>query len=545
MSTIARFDVLIIGSGAAGMSLALQLPTSLKVAVLSKTQLGSGSTFWAQGGMAAVLHDRDTVQAHVDDTLSAGAGLCHEAAVQFTVGRSRQIVDWLVSQGMNFDLREDQQDAEFREFHLTMEGGHSHRRVIHAADQTGRALSEVLATRAAEAPNITMLTDRCLVDLIKAGSRVCGAHLLSADDNTVETVSAGAVVLATGGASKAYRYTTNPDGASGDGIAAAWRAGCRVANLEFNQFHPTCLYHPQSRSFLMTEALRGEGATLHLPDGQRFMPDFDHREELAPRDIVARAIDFEMKRLGAECVFLDISHQSADLITRHFPQAHERCLALGIDITRDRIPVVPAAHYTCGGVVVDQYGASDVPGLYVVGESACTGLHGANRMASNSLLECFVYAQSAAQHIADSITGELAPPETWDDSRVRDSDEEVVIQHNWQELRRLMWDYVGIVRTSRRLQHAADRIALLEREVSGYYGRFQITRPLLEMRNLARVSSLMVQCAANRQESRGLHYNSDFPDSASVARDSILIPAHFDAVTALNGPTDRLPHYHQ
>ena len=544
MSTIARFDVLIIGSGAAGMSLALQLPTSLNVAVLSKTQLGSGSTFWAQGGMAAVLHDRDTVQAHVDDTLSAGAGLCHEPAVQFTVGRSRQIVDWLISQGMNFDLREDQQDAEFREFHLTMEGGHSHRRVIHAADQTGRALSEVLATRAAEAPNITMLTDRCLVDVIKAGSRVCGAYLLSTGDNTVETVSAGAVVLATGGASKAYRYTTNPDGASGDGIAVAWRAGCRVANLEFNQFHPTCLYHPQSRSFLMTEALRGEGATLHLPSGQRFMPDFDDREELAPRDIVARAIDYEMKRLGAECVFLDISHQPAELITRHFPQAYERCLALGIDITHDRIPVVPAAHYTCGGVVVDQYGASDVPGLYVVGESACTGLHGANRMASNSLLECFVYAQSAAQHIAESITGELASPEVWDDSRVRDSDEEVVIQHNWQELRRLMWDYVGIVRTSRRLEHAADRIALLEKEVSGYYGRFQITRPLLEMRNLARVSSLMVQCAAERRESRGLHYNSDFPDTASVARDSILIPAHFDTDKALNGPTDRLPHYH-
>ena len=545
MSTIARFDVLIIGSGAAGMSLALQLPTSLKVAVLSKTQLGSGSTFWAQGGMAAVLHDRDTVQAHVDDTLSAGAGLCHEPAVQFTVGRSRQIVDWLVSQGMNFDLREDQQDAEFREFHLTMEGGHSHRRVIHAADQTGRALSEVLATRAAEAPNITMLTDRCLVDVIKTGSRVCGAYLLRTGDNIVETVSAGAVVLATGGASKAYRYTTNPDGASGDGIAVAWRAGCRVANLEFNQFHPTCLYHPESRSFLMTEALRGEGATLHLPDGQRFVSHFDDREELAPRDIVARAIDFEMKRLGADCVFLDISHQPADLITRHFPQAYERCLALGIDITRDRIPVVPAAHYTCGGVVVDQYGASDVPGLYVVGESACTGLHGANRMASNSLLECFVYAQSAAQHIAESVPGELTPPETWDDSRVSDSDEEVVIQHNWQELRRLMWDYVGIVRTSRRLQHAADRIALLEKEVSGYYGRFQITRPLLEMRNLARVSSLMVQCAANRQESRGLHYNSDFPDTASVARDSILIPTHFDTDTALNGPTDRLPHYHQ
>ncbi len=543
MSTINRYDVLIVGSGAAGLSLALQLPRSVAVAVVSKTQLGAGSTFWAQGGMAAVLHDRDSVEAHVSDTLIAGAGLCHEPAVHFTVGRSRQCVEWLIDQGMHFDLREDQADAEFREFHLTMEGGHSHRRVIHAADQTGRAISQVLMSRVEEAENISLLKDRCLVDIIKSGSRVCGAYLLDAAGHTVDIFSADAVVLATGGASKAYRYTTNPDGASGDGIAAAWRAGCRVANLEFNQFHPTCLYHPDSRSFLMTEALRGEGATLHLEDNTRFMPSFDDRAELAPRDIVARAIDHEMKRLGADCVYLDISHRPRDLIIRHFPKAYERCLALGIDITKDRIPVVPAAHYTCGGVVVNQFGATDVPGLYVVGESACTGLHGANRMASNSLLECFVYAQSAAEHISESLTPQHANPTPWDDSRVRDSDEEVVIQHNWQELRRLMWDYVGIVRTTRRLEYAAQRILLLEREVAGYYARFQISRPLLEMRNLARVAALMVESASGRKESRGLHFNSDYPDTSPLTRDSILIPPNFDRLTALDGAVDQLPQY--
>ena len=549
MPTSPRFDVLIIGSGAAGLSLALQLPNNLQIAVLSKSQLGSGSTSWAQGGMAAVLHDRDSVEAHVTDTLNAGAGLCHKPAVHFTIGRSRQCVDWLVSQGIAFDLREDQPDPEFREFHLTMEGGHSHRRVIHAADQTGLAISEVLANRAEQAANITLLTDLCLVDVIKSGGRVCGAHLLNTQDRRVETLSASAVVLATGGASKAYRYTTNPDGASGDGIAVAWRAGCRVANLEFNQFHPTCLYHPKTRSFLVTEALRGEGATLHLENGERFMPHFDPRAELAPRDIVARAIDHEMKRLGADCVYLDISHRPASFIKRHFPQAHERCLALGIDITTERIPVVPAAHYTCGGVVVNQHGATDIPGLYVVGESACTGLHGANRMASNSLLECFVYAQSAAEHIATSLSrpssssNATATPTVWDDSRVRDSDEKVVIQHNWQELRRLMWDYVGIVRTSRRLEYAAARISLLEQEVSRYYGRFQITRPLLEMRNLTQVSQLMVSCASGRKESRGLHFNSDYPDALPDVQDSVLIPPNFDPTLALDGPVDQLPEY--
>ena len=416
-------------------------------------------------------------------------------------------------------------------------------RSIHAADQTGRAISEVLASRVEKARNISLLMDRCLVDVIKLGDRICGAYLLNAAGDSVDTFAADAVVLATGGASKAYRYTTNPDGASGDGIAAAWRAGCRVANLEFNQFHPTCLYHPNSRSFLMTEALRGEGATLHLEDNTRFMPAFDERAELAPRDIVARAIDHEMKRLGAECVYLDISHRPKELIIRHFPQAYEKCLSLGIDITEERIPVVPAAHYTCGGVVVNQYGATDVPGLYVIGESACTGLHGANRMASNSLLECFVYAQSAASHIAESLVSQNASPTPWDDSRVRDSDEEVVIQHNWQELRRLMWDYVGIVRTTRRLEYAAQRIALLEREVAGYYARFQISRPLLEMRNLARVAALMVESASGRKESRGLHFNSDYPDSSALKRDSILIPPNFDRRTALDGAIDLLPQY--
>jgi len=543
MPTINRYDVLIVGSGAAGLSLALQLPRSLSIAVVSKSQLGAGSTFWAQGGMAAVLHDRDSVEAHVADTLKAGAGLCHEPAVHFTVGQSRGCVEWLIDQGMHFDLREDQADAEFREFHLTMEGGHSHRRVIHAADQTGRAISEVLVSRVEEAPNISLLKDRCLVDLIKTADRICGAYLLAASGDGVDTFAADAVVLATGGASKAYRYTTNPDGASGDGIAAAWRAGCRVANLEFNQFHPTCLFHPESRSFLITEALRGEGATLHLADNSRFMPSFDDRAELAPRDIVARAIDHEMKRLGADCVYLDISHRPKDFIIRHFPKAYEKCLSLGIDITEQRIPVVPAAHYTCGGVVVNQYGATDVPGLYVVGESACTGLHGANRMASNSLLECFVYARSAASHIAESLVPQNANPTPWDDSRVRDSDEEVVIQHNWQELRRLMWDYVGIVRTTRRLEYASQRIALLEREVAGYYARFQISRPLLEMRNLARVAALMVESASGRKESRGLHFNSDYPDTSPLKRDSILIPTNFDRRTALTGAVDQLPQY--
>lgn len=524
---VKQFDVLIVGSGAAGLSLALQLPSSLSIGLLSKADVHSGSTSWAQGGMAAVLHERDTVASHVDDTLQAGAGLCHEDAVRFTVEQSAAVVDWLVAQGVDFDLRNDQPDDEFREFHLTMEGGHSIRRILHAADQTGSAISNALNQRIAECENVEILTDRCVVDLICGENRIEGAYVLNTATGYVETIVAPTVALATGGASKAYVYTSNPDGATGDGIALAWRAGCRVANLEFNQFHPTCLYNPEARTFLLTEALRGEGATLHLPNGERFMPRFDHRAELAPRDIVARAIDHEMKRLGLDCVYLDVTHKTREEIEAHFPTVQARCQALGIDMAVERIPVVPAAHYTCGGVVVDQFGATDLPGLYVIGETACTGLHGANRMASNSLLECFVYATSAAKHIKDNhLPRKSRGLPQWDDSRVRVSDEAVVIKHSWQALRRLMWDYVGIVRTNRRLKRAANHLRILEQEVDDYYASFTITKELLELRNLTLVSSLMVACARERKESRGLHYNSDYPDTLENSQDSVLVPSN-------------------
>ena len=534
-----HFDVLIVGSGAAGLSLALQLPETLSIGLLSKSDLNSGSTSWAQGGMAAVLHERDTIESHVADTLQAGAGLCHEDAVTFTVEQSRSVVDWLVAQGVDFDLRNDQPDDEFREFHLTMEGGHSIRRILHAADQTGSAISKALNARITERPNVEILTDRCVVDLIVTNGETNGAYVLNTSTGVVETMGARAIALATGGASKAYLYTSNPDGATGDGIALAWRAGCRVANLEFNQFHPTCLYHPKARTFLLTEALRGEGATLHLPSGERFMPRFDHRAELAPRDIVARAIDHEMKRLGLECVYLDITHKSDEQIQEHFPTVQARCAELGIDIARERIPVVPAAHYTCGGVVVDQYGATDIRGLYVIGETACTGLHGANRMASNSLLECFVYASSAARHMSTSLP-DTVPDRlpTWDDSRVRMSDEAVVIQHSWHALRRLMWDYVGIERTNRRLKRAENHISVLEQEVDEYYASFTITKELLELRNLTLVSKLMIDSAQSRKESRGLHFNSDYPSMLSEGRDTVLVPED-GKVTAMELPKYR------
>jgi L-aspartate oxidase len=520
-----QFDVLIVGSGAAGLSLALQLPDSLTIGLLSKAGVHSGSTAWAQGGMAAVLHERDTVDSHVNDTLQAGAGLCHEEAVRFTVEQSTDVVNWLVDQGVDFDLRNDQPDGEFQEFHLTMEGGHSIRRILHAADQTGSAISKALNHRIAKCENVEILTDRCVVDLISDGSRVQGAYVLNTATGYVETIGAATVALATGGASKAYLYTSNPDGATGDGIALAWRAGCRVANLEFNQFHPTCLYNPKARTFLLTEALRGEGATLHLPNGERFMPRFDPRAELAPRDVVARAIDYEMKRLGLDCVYLDVTHKSPEEIEVHFPTVQARCQALGIDMAVERIPVVPAAHYTCGGVIVDQFGATDLPGLYVIGETACTGLHGANRMASNSLLECFVYALSAAKHIENNyLQKKYNNLPRWDDSRVRVSDEAIVIKHSWQALRRLMWDYVGIVRTNRRLKRAANHLKVLEQEVDDYYSSFTITKELLELRNLTLVSRLMVECARERKESRGLHYNSDYPDTLKTSANSVLIP---------------------
>ncbi|MBD9679810.1 L-aspartate oxidase [Pseudomonas sp. PDM18] len=536
MSQHFQHDVLVIGSGAAGLTLALTLPSHLKIAVLSKGELSQGSTFWAQGGVAAVLDDTDTVESHVEDTLIAGAGLCREDAVKFTVEHSREAIQWLIEQGVPFtrDHETGREDGGF-EFHLTREGGHSHRRIIHAADATGAAIFNALLDQARQRPNIELLSQRVAVDLITEqklgmdGQRCLGAYVLDRSTGEVDTFSARFTVLASGGASKVYLYTSNPDGNSGDGIAMAWRAGCRVGNLEFNQFHPTCLYHPQAKSFLITEALRGEGALLRLPNGERFMPRFHTLGELAPRDVVARAIDHEMKRLGIDYVYLDISHKPAEFIREHFPTVYERCLDFGIDITREPIPVVPAAHYTCGGVLVDSQGRTDIPNLYAIGETTFTGLHGANRMASNSLLECFVYARSAA---AD-ILAELPKAQTlvalpcWDASQVTDSDEDVIIAHNWDELRRFMWDYVGIVRTNKRLARAQHRVRLLLDEIDEFYSNYKVSRDLIELRNLAQVAELIILSAMQRHESRGLHYTLDYPDLLPEARDTILAPSTY------------------
>lgn len=531
MPTPCSCDVLVIGSGAAGLTLALQLPIHLKVAVLSKASLDEGSTRYAQGGIAAVLDSTDSIEAHVEDTLVAGAGLCHRDVVRFVVERGKESIQWLVEQGVDFTRSEDDEV----DFHLTREGGHSHRRVIHSADATGKAVSDSLIQQAMRRNNIRLFADRVAVNLIKdvdthtRKKRCIGAYVLNRQNGEVETWRARFVVLATGGASKVYLYTSNPDGASGDGIAMAWRAGCRVANLEFNQFHPTCLYHPQAKSFLLTEALRGEGAHLLLPGGERFMDHYDNRGELAPRDVVARAIDHEMKRLGIDCVYLDISHKPTDFIKNHFPTVYERCLQFGFNITHERIPVVPAAHYTCGGILVDLKGHTDLQNLYAIGETTFTGLHGANRMASNSLLECFVFAKAAAEDIGvrSQVVAESSPPAPWDDSRVSPSDEGVVISHSWDELRRVMWDYVGIVRTNKRLERARQRIERLQKEIHEHYAHHKISSDLLELRNLATVAELMVRCAQLRKESRGLHYTLDYPDLLPQALDTVLIPENF------------------
>ena len=528
-----QYDVLIIGSGAAGMTLALKLGKHYRIAMLCKDDPTEGSTYYAQGGVAAVLDEYDSIQSHIEDTLGAGGGLCHRDVVEFTVQRSAQTVNWLVELGVNFDTRTTGDGST--EFHLTMEGGHSHRRVIHAADATGREIAETLGSHLNTLDNVTIFPRYVAVDLItrdKIGLRgkdCVGAYALNLESQQVELFRARYVVLATGGASKVYLYTSNPDTASGDGIAMAWRAGCRVANLEFNQFHPTCLYHPEAKSFLITEALRGEGAKLVLPNGHRFMPDFDERAELAPRDIVARAIDHEMKRLGCDCVYLDIRHKGNDFIMSHFPTIHARCLELGIDIIKELIPIVPAAHYTCGGIMTDTHGMTDLPHLYAIGESSFTGLHGANRMASNSLLECMVFATAAAEHInshPESLESNLEIP-FWDETQVTNSDEDVIISHNWEELRRFMWDYVGIVRTDKRLQRARRRVQLLQQEVTEYYSNYRISSDLLELRNLIQVADLMIQCAIRRKESRGLHYTLDYPEQAEQANDTILTPPLF------------------
>ena len=526
-------DVLIIGSGAAGLSLALRLADQHQVIVLSKGPVTEGSTFYAQGGIAAVFDETDSIDSHVEDTLIAGAGICDRHAVEFVASNARSCVQWLIDQGVLFDTHVQPNGEE--SYHLTREGGHSHRRILHAADATGREVQSTLVSKAQNHPNIRVLERSNAVDLIVSDKiglpgtrRVVGAWVWNRNKETVETCHAKAVVLATGGASKVYQYTTNPDISSGDGIAMAWRAGCRVANLEFNQFHPTALYHPQARNFLLTEALRGEGAYLKRPDGTRFMPDFDERGELAPRDIVARAIDHEMKRLGADCMFLDISHKPADFIRQHFPMIYEKLLGLGIDLTQEPVPIVPAAHYTCGGVMVDDHGRTDVEGLYAIGEVSYTGLHGANRMASSSLLECLVYGWSAAEDITrrmpDAHGVSTLPP--WDESRVENPDERVVIQHNWHELRLFMWDYVGIVRTTKRLERALRRITMLQQEIDEYYAHFRVSNNLLELRNLVQVAELIVRCAMMRKESRGLHFTLDYPELLTHSGPSILSPGN-------------------
>ena len=524
------YDLLVIGSGAAGLGVALRVADFAKVAVISKTELAECSTFYAQGGISAVLDARDSIESHIQDTLNAGAGLCDPDIVRLVVSQGKDCIRWLLEKGVTFTEVEAEDGG--RQLHLTREGGHSHRRVVHAADATGKAVETSLLHQARAHPNIELYEFHNAIDLITAAKlkrspeRVLGAYVLDRRAGKVKVFSARAIVLATGGAAKAYLYTSNPDTATGDGIAMAWRAGCRIANMEFMQFHPTCLYHPKARSFLISEALRGEGARLLLPNGEAFMHRFDPRGELAPRDIVARAIDHEMKRLGIDCVYLDISHKSADFIQSHFPTIYAKCLEFGFDLTREPIPVVPAAHYTCGGILTDAFGRTDIPGLYAIGETACTGLLGANRMASNSLLECLVFAKQAACDLAERLFEFPPPPPLpdWDESQVTDSDEEVVVSHNWDEIRRFMWDYVGIVRTDKRLMRALRRIELLKQEIADYYGHFRVTSDLLELRNLIIAAELIVKSAMQRKESRGLHYTLDYPYLATVARNTIQYP---------------------
>ena len=514
-------DILVIGSGLAGQSAALRLAEHCKVGLISKRSLEDSASSWAQGGIAAVLDIQDSVEAHIQDTLTAGAFLNDIPATSFVVENGRHAIDWLIEQGVPFS-------RENGAYHLTREGGHSARRVIHVADATGLAVQDVLTAKVRQHPNITILEQHIAIDLITgtklgfADNRCYGAYVLNNESGEVITIGSRNTLIATGGAGKVYLYTTNPDTSTGDGIAMAWRAGCTVANMEFIQFHPTCLYHPQAKSFLISEAVRGEGGILRLPDGTRFMPDHDPRAELAPRDVVARAIDFEMKKRGLDCVYLDISHRPAEFLHEHFPNILARCLELGIDITQQPIPVVPAAHYTCGGVVTDLRARTNLPGLYVAGEAACTGLHGANRLASNSLLECIVFAEAAANDILAQSPVVIPPLPEWDESRVTDPDEEVVIAHNWDELRRFMWDYVGIVRTTKRLQRAQHRIRLLAREINDFYANFRISHDLIELRNLVVTADLIVRCALQRKESRGLHFSRDYPAMLKTAKRSVI-----------------------
>ena len=524
------FDVLVIGSGAAGLTAALNLAPSKKVGVIAKGKLDEGATNWAQGGVAAVLEEGDSFDAHVNDTMIAGAGLNNLAVVEHVVSGAPSAIARLAELGVPFNIDDDGEG-----WHLTREGGHSHRRIVHVADATGWAIQHALEKAAAAHPNITLIPDMVAIDLatgrhadeFTTSGAVHGLYAFNRASGSVETLTARATVLATGGAGRTYLYSTAPRGATGDGIAMAWRAGCRISNMEFMQFHPTCLYNLEVKNFLITEAVRGEGGILKHPvTGHRFMPDYDERGELAPRDIVARAIDSEIKRDGLDYVHLDISHREPEFVKGHFPNIYEKLIGLGIDITKEPIPVVPAQHYTCGGVLVDIDGRTDAPGLYAAGEVTQSGLHGANRLASNSLLECLVFGEAAAKHILKCWDELSEPPaiRPWDESRVTDSDEEVVIQQCWGEIRRFMWNFVGIVRTTKRLERAKHRIDLLRQEVADYYKHFTVTPDLIELRNLVEVADLIIRSALSRHESRGLHYTLDYPELAAEAVDTVLVP---------------------
>ena len=510
-------DFLVIGSGIAGLSLALQLASHGTVTLLTKKGRADSNTNYAQGGIAAVLSPEDRFDLHVQDTLVAGDGLCDQEVVRQIVESGPRCIDVLLKLGILF-TKSHEGKGKKRAWDLGKEGGHSMRRVIHSGDITGRAIERALVATASAHRNIRLLENHIAIDLIttaKLGltgaNRCVGAYALDSTKGTVKTFMARATVLASGGCGKVYLYTTNPDIATGDGVAIAYRAGARVANMEFVQFHPTCLYHPEAKSFLISEAVRGEGAFLVRQDGTRFMPQCDARAELAPRDIVARAIDAEMKRSGADCVFLDIRHKGEAFIRERFPNIHATCLKYGIDMAHDPVPVVPAAHYQCGGVIAGVDGRTDIGALFCIGEVACTGLHGANRLASNSLLEAVAMASACAQACAQAPSLPRLKVPKWESGEASEPDELVVVSHNWDEVRRLMWDYVGIVRTTKRLQRAASRLRNLDREIQEFYWNFRVTADLLELRNLVKVAQLIVESAMRRRESRGLHYSLDFP----------------------------------
>jgi L-aspartate oxidase len=527
-------DYLVIGSGVAGLSFALEASQHGDVLVMTKRSADESNTKYAQGGIAAVLDEGDTFEAHIRDTITAGAGLCHERTVEICVKEAPARIRALQDIGARFDRAGNGQTDHDLDLHL--EGGHSARRVAHAADMTGREVERALLDAVNRSPRVRILEDHTAVDLITlaryGGPEVCsGAYVLDEESGEIITVLARAVILASGGAGKVYLYTTNPDVASGDGVAMAYRAGAEIANMEFYQFHPTCLYHPQARRFLITEAMRGEGAVLRRLDGTPFMKEHDPRGDLAPRDVVARTVDYEMKKTGADHVLLDITDKKPTFVRERFPNIYEECLRWGIDITAQPIPVVPAAHFMCGGVTTNFEGRTTIPGLWAIGECACTGLHGANRLASNSLLEGLVFAHRAAEALREVDRSKPWPvvPE-WATGAAAKSDEAVIITQNWDEVRRLMWNYVGIVRSDSRLRRASRRIALLQEEIAEYYWKYLVTRDLLELRNIATVAQLIVECAASRPESRGLHFTIDHPTAdPQAARDTVVkrgVPAH-------------------